>query len=290
VWSDNIARRSDASQIRCSGFDQSDDGRCTNCQRFSQECVFTPVSAQTHAFVPAHTVWRGQNPPPNTQLYGAYGQPLPAGGQQPAAPYPPQQPGQYPPPPQGYQQQPPMYPQQANMQQPPQGQQPGQKRPNDEPHTPTLPPPNPAEQAQGQRQPFYGDPTLNPAGASPASSSASFHSAQPQPYFAAHPPASRSSPQSAYSYDPSRASSSPHTVGQPGTPAPPTSGGVYHTPPPGVYSASVVHSGVAVNEVGSHAGSHQQQQHKSAAQASMKQEERTSTDTNMVHALNRGTI
>lgn len=34
-------------KIRCSGFDQSEDGRCTNCQRFSQECVFTPVSAQT---------------------------------------------------------------------------------------------------------------------------------------------------------------------------------------------------------------------------------------------------
>jgi hypothetical protein len=32
--------------------------------------VFTPVSAQTQAFVPAHTVWRGQQPPPNAQLYG----------------------------------------------------------------------------------------------------------------------------------------------------------------------------------------------------------------------------
>lgn len=27
-------------------------------------------TAQTQAFVPAHTVWRGQQPPPNAQLYG----------------------------------------------------------------------------------------------------------------------------------------------------------------------------------------------------------------------------
>ncbi|KAK4997727.1 hypothetical protein LTR28_013890, partial [Elasticomyces elasticus] len=57
-------------KIRCSGFDTSEDGRCSNCQRFSQECIFTPVSAQTQAFVPAHTVWRGQGGPPQ-QLYGA---------------------------------------------------------------------------------------------------------------------------------------------------------------------------------------------------------------------------
>ncbi|EOD50873.1 putative c6 transcription protein [Neofusicoccum parvum UCRNP2] len=62
-------------KIRCSGFEASEDGRCTNCVRFSQECIFTPVSAQTQAFVPAHTVWRGAGAPP--PLYGAYGQPLP---------------------------------------------------------------------------------------------------------------------------------------------------------------------------------------------------------------------
>jgi len=101
--------------------------------------------------VPAHTVWRGQNPPPNTQLYGAYGQPLPPGGRDS---YPPQQqqPGQYGPPPQGYQQQQPMYAQQpqqggqvAPLQTPTPGDA-GRKRANDEPHTPTLPPPNPASQ------------------------------------------------------------------------------------------------------------------------------------------------
>ncbi|KAF4549862.1 Hypothetical protein D9617_19g101670 [Elsinoe fawcettii] len=153
-------------KIRCSGFDQSEDGRCTNCQRFSQECIFTPVSQQTQAFVPAHAVMRnqGQMPP---QLYGAYGQPLPQGqyGYPPQyAPqppngyqYPPQhqppmqgQPGQQPPPQQG------MAPPNQQMQQSPQQQPPqaaGQKRPNEEPHTPTHAPPNPANNAQiGQNQ------------------------------------------------------------------------------------------------------------------------------------------
>ncbi|CAK4031511.1 hypothetical protein DOTSEDRAFT_68063 [Lecanosticta acicola] len=164
-------------KIRCSGFDQSDDGRCTNCQRFSQECVFTPVSSQTQAFVPAHTVWRGQGgPPPNTQLYGAYGQPLPQHGQNRDG-YPQQQQqqqqqaGQYPPvPPQGYQQQP-MYGQQPGQQMPAQG----TKRPNDEPHTPTLPPPNPGAQAQMQG---YSD----PSGASFASPTPSYSHSSFEPY------------------------------------------------------------------------------------------------------------
>ncbi|KAM0700458.1 hypothetical protein Q7P35_012179 [Cladosporium inversicolor] len=160
-------------KIRCSGFDQSEDGRCTNCQRFSQECVFTPVSAQTQAFVPAHTVWRGQQPPPNAQLYeGAYGQPLPHNQQQPQQQrdqYPPQgqqQPGQYPPPPPGYQQQPgqPVYPQPPQQGTPPQmqGQEAGRKRGTDEPHTPTIPPPNPGVQASLPRdgQYPYPDPSI----------------------------------------------------------------------------------------------------------------------------------
>ncbi|KAF2209282.1 hypothetical protein CERZMDRAFT_86992 [Cercospora zeae-maydis SCOH1-5] len=187
-------------KIRCSGFEQSEDGRCTNCVRFSQECVFTPVSAQTQAFVPAHTVWRGQNPPPNTQLYGAYGQPLPAnsrdGQYAPQQQGQPQQPGQYPPPPQGYQQQA-MYPQQgqtANA---------GTKRANDEPHTPTLPPPNPGEQAQMPQQGQYGY-GVSPAGASPAFFyHASRYPAQPFPH-AYHIP-----PQSPYSYEAPRVFSPP---------------------------------------------------------------------------------
>lgn len=76
-------------QIRCSGFDQNPEGRCGNCQRFQQECIFTPVSSQAQAFVPAHTVYPGMRNmqigadgrprpilPPGTQLYGAHGQPL----------------------------------------------------------------------------------------------------------------------------------------------------------------------------------------------------------------------
>lgn len=78
-------------KIRCSGFDQNPEGRCSNCQRFQQECIFTPVSSQAQAFVPAHAVYPnmrnmgvgpdgrprpmgGFNQP--TQLFGAHGQPL----------------------------------------------------------------------------------------------------------------------------------------------------------------------------------------------------------------------
>ncbi|KAK3706406.1 hypothetical protein LTR37_012784 [Vermiconidia calcicola] len=262
-------------KIRCSGFDQSEDGRCTNCQRFSQECVFTPVSAQTQAFVPAHTVWRGQNPPTGTQLYGAYGQPLPQhGNRDPYPPPGPQQPGQYPPPPQGYQQ-PPMYQQPP----PPQGGA-GQKRSSDEPHTPTLPPPNPGAQAQmpqhrgsadGQQQFGYPDPSgLTPAGASPASSTHSFHSAA-QPYYT----------QSAPSFDASRASSSPHKLGLPRSPAPPpTSSGLPqdHTPPGSALAANAQRQGAKIGElVGP--GGQEQQQSQASQTASVKREERTSTDT-----------
>ncbi|KAJ9631979.1 hypothetical protein H2203_000380 [Taxawa tesnikishii (nom. ined.)] len=218
-------------KIRCSGFDQSEDGRCTNCQRFSQECVFTPVSAQTQAFVPAAALNRYQGvqggPPP--QLYGAYGQPLPQAHQlrEPYPPPPGQQPQQHPYPNGAYQNQQPVYqqqppagqapqmqpqqqPQQQQTPQPPQQQQSdqtqqnstpqstaGQKRPTDEPHTPTLPPPNPANSAQlphrgssdnaNAVQYTYPDPTgLTPAAASPASSTTSYISAQPtaQPYYA----------------------------------------------------------------------------------------------------------
>lgn len=92
-------------KIRCSGFEASEDGRCTNCQRFQQECIFTPVSSQAQAFVPAHTAYphlrntggippqRGgrsiypqQGPP---VIYGAHGQPLGA--------MPPHQDPNYPP-------------------------------------------------------------------------------------------------------------------------------------------------------------------------------------------------
>ncbi|XPS72088.1 hypothetical protein M3J09_004258 [Ascochyta lentis] len=82
-------------KIRCSGFEATEDGRCSNCLRFNQDCIFTPVSAQTQAFVPAHTVWRGVGAPP--PLYGAYGQPLPPANHAEAYAQPPRQ---GPPPPQ----------------------------------------------------------------------------------------------------------------------------------------------------------------------------------------------
>ncbi|KAI9670798.1 MAG: hypothetical protein M1829_004687 [Trizodia sp. TS-e1964] len=74
-------------KIRCSGFESSEDGRCTNCHRFTQECIFTPVSSQAQAFVPAHTAYphlrnsgipsrARQLQPQNPMLYGAHGQPL----------------------------------------------------------------------------------------------------------------------------------------------------------------------------------------------------------------------
>ncbi|KAF1348800.1 hypothetical protein BDV97DRAFT_399349 [Delphinella strobiligena] len=241
-------------KIRCSGFDHSEDGRCTNCQRFSQECVFTPVSAQTQAFVPAHTVWRNQGAPPQ-QLYGAYGQPLPQQypsqqqqAQQQQHPYPPQgapyqgQP-MYPMPPNGAPSQgahPNVAPPQAATPQPQEVA--GRKRPTDEPHTPTLPPPNPANAAQilhrtstGESVHYtYPDPTgVTPTAASPASSTASYHSTHPpaQPYYQPQPPPRRPSPQS-YSYDTSRASSSPHNLATSSTP------GSYPTPQPATSNPS----------------------------------------------------
>lgn len=64
-------------EIRCSGSDQSEDGRCANCQRHAQECIFTPASAQVQAFVPAHVVYGRGSDLGDVQLFGAYGQPLP---------------------------------------------------------------------------------------------------------------------------------------------------------------------------------------------------------------------
>ncbi|KAF2149603.1 hypothetical protein K461DRAFT_49301 [Myriangium duriaei CBS 260.36] len=173
-------------KIRCSGFDQSEDGRCSNCQRFSQECVFTPVNQQTQAFVPAHAVLGRQGGQMPTQFFGAFGQPIappqfypqqgygpPNGHYQQQAPYPPHMqqqgpPGQHPQPgtipgqvpsPTDSAQQPGMSHQQGQHPPFPQGdqqspgQQPpqlaGQKRPNEEAHAPTAAPPNPALASQG---------------------------------------------------------------------------------------------------------------------------------------------
>ncbi|KAK8210375.1 hypothetical protein M8818_003545 [Zalaria obscura] len=332
-------------QIRCSGFDQSTDGRCTNCTRFSQECIFTPVSAQTQAFVSATALNRYQNGGalPPQQLYGAYGQPIhpqhhqadpyaqpphqyppPPNGQYPQGPYPQQQ---GPPPPGAPQQQP--YPPQGEGQQsqagspvpPPMA---GQKRPTEEPHTPTLPPPNPAapqvhrSSTTDSGHYSYPDPTsLTPGTAtahSPASSTASYHSAQPpnQPYYNSNPPPQprRQSPQGYPNpYDVARNSTSPHAghvgVGAPfggATSAPgsahaPTSQG----PPPQHQQQGqngTARQGVRINElVGPHPGA------KSPKEAAVKVEEgiklereamareeergRSAADSDMLNQLNK---
>ncbi|KAI4278307.1 MAG: hypothetical protein LQ337_001129 [Flavoplaca oasis] len=207
-------------KIRCSGFEASEDGRCTNCQRFQQECIFTPVSAHASAFVPAHTAYphlrgaapmpqRGggrplypqQGPPP--AIYGAHGQPL-------GMPMPGQDPN-YPPPPHGY---PPMTPP-SHPYGPPMYDERGPPQPA-HPKDQGRPPASSGRRGSGAGY-EYPDPTgLVPV--SPASSVTSYQSApnyQPQgqqPYYPPQPPpnqpARRSSPQSSYSYD-QRGSGSP---------------------------------------------------------------------------------
>ncbi|OTB07345.1 hypothetical protein M426DRAFT_249700 [Hypoxylon sp. CI-4A] len=62
-------------KIRCSGYQNSPGGKCTNCIKMNQECVFQPVSSSSStAFVPVSALPNGV--PPGTPLYGAYGQPL----------------------------------------------------------------------------------------------------------------------------------------------------------------------------------------------------------------------
>ncbi|KAI9804921.1 MAG: hypothetical protein M1833_006224 [Piccolia ochrophora] len=205
-------------KIRCSGFESSEDGRCTNCQRFTQECIFTPVSSQAQAFVPAHTayphlrnapmgnrgrpMYAGQSPP---VIYGAHGQPLntvsPQGG------YPPEQGYPHPGPNAGYR-----YGEDDR------------KREADDPHAATLPPPLPGSAGssslrvptrRGSSGEFsqYHDPSQQPS--SPASSTHSYHAAYPQgppphstPHQTYYPESRRTPPQTSYSYD--RGSNSPH--------------------------------------------------------------------------------
>ncbi|KAF7929620.1 hypothetical protein BELL_0339g00040 [Botrytis elliptica] len=65
-------------KIRCSGFTaDGSGGQCTNCARFKQECVFTPVSS-AQAFVPLIALTEALNGrDTHSGVYGAYGQPLP---------------------------------------------------------------------------------------------------------------------------------------------------------------------------------------------------------------------
>ncbi|VUC21912.1 unnamed protein product [Clonostachys rosea] len=106
-------RKMSVFQIRCSGYQSAPGGKCQNCARMNQECVFQPVSSSSStAFIPVSAVPGGV--PPGTPLFGAYGQPLPQTHHYPAAATAQQPPG-YPhaggPPPQ-HAQQPPHHPSQ----------------------------------------------------------------------------------------------------------------------------------------------------------------------------------
>ncbi|KAL5382876.1 hypothetical protein PMIN06_009899 [Paraphaeosphaeria minitans] len=286
-------------KIRCSGFEATDDGRCSNCMRFNQDCIFTPVSAQTQAFVPAHTVWRGVGQPP--PMYGAYGQPLPPSQHGETYAQPPRQQQSAPPPPSNYLPSPtapPSGPYQAHSAYGPPAPHDdasrdalnGRKRLNPEPHTPTLPPPRPGSAASQPAHrgagPDYPYPEP-PNAASPATSSASYSSAPPQhgqqPYYAPQQPPRRTSPPGAYPYEAGRASSSPHASQAPTTPGgstyypppqtngnlqppPPRSDGT--TPPPNSQPAN--RPGMRINDLVSDSGNG-----------------RSSTDSNMLNMLNR---
>jgi hypothetical protein len=187
--------------------------------RFNQDCIFTPVSAQTQAFVPAHTVWRGVGQPP--PMYGAYGQPLPPASHGDAYGQPPRQQPQYLPSPTAgpypvhSDYGPPGAPQDESGRE----QLNGRKRPHGEPHTPTLPPPTPGASAShaphrgmGPDYAYPEPPSLTP-GPPTAAPPAPYSSGPPpasQPYYTAQPPR-QGSPQGAYRYEPSRTSSSPHS-------------------------------------------------------------------------------
>lgn len=61
------------------------------------------------------------------------------------------------------------------------------------------------------------------------------------------------------------------------------------TPPPGsAQAANAQRQGVKIDDLVGPAGKQGQQQQQQAGQAGVRQEERTSTDTSMVQALNRG--
>ncbi|KKA18059.1 C6 transcription factor, partial [Rasamsonia emersonii CBS 393.64] len=240
--------------IRCSGFESSQDGRCSNCIRFNQECMFTPVSSQAQAFVPAHAAYphlrnqaqgrgRGAYPGDGVMLYGAHGQPLPPQQQQPPPP-----PETTLPPPQGMYQHPYGRPPHLDNQNPP---------------PPLAHPP----MSQDQRQPGtrrgsgsgfeYPDPT-NLAPVSPAVSAPNYSA---PPYYPASHDNRRPSPQSGYSYD----RNSPHN-----STYPPMQAG--QTPPP-TSTPSSSRGGLNVRDM--------------LNPGDQGQSGRSSTDSDMVNALNR---
>ncbi|KAF5250831.1 hypothetical protein FANTH_4022 [Fusarium anthophilum] len=60
-------------KVRCSGYQSA--GKCQNCARKNQECIFEPTSSSSStALIPVSALPGGA--PPGTQLFGAHGQPL----------------------------------------------------------------------------------------------------------------------------------------------------------------------------------------------------------------------
>ncbi|KAL2871540.1 Zn(II)2Cys6 transcription factor domain-containing protein [Aspergillus lucknowensis] len=235
-------------KIRCSGFDSNPDGRCSNCIRFNQQCMFTPVSSQTQAFVPAHAAFphmrNGQSQgAERVVLYGAHGQPLPPQHQP--------QPGPETtlPPPQG------MYQHSYGSAPPPLASIPQDHRPR-----------------RGSGSGFdYPDPTnlapVTPATTAPYQSRAAPYYPQPPP-----PPTHdrRPSPQAAY-YD-SRHSSSPH-----GSPYPPVHPQSAITPPPTSTPSSAPRNGLNVRDMLNPGENRENRENQG----------RSSTDSDMLNALNR---
>ncbi|KAF7717909.1 Fungal Zn(2)-Cys(6) binuclear cluster domain-containing protein [Penicillium ucsense] len=237
-------------KIRCSGFENSPDGRCTNCQRFNQDCMFTPVSSQAQAFVPAHAAYPhmrpGSNvngqPPPGTILYGAHGQPLPPNTavQAPETTLPP---------PQG------MYA--AHYGRPAEGAQ-----------VPLAQPMADPRQRRGSGTGFDYPEPANLAPVTPASSTPGYqtHTA-PSPYYALpHDP--RTSPQATYAYEQPRHSTSPHSPYAPITAPPPG-----QTPPPTSTPGGSQRGGLNVRDILNHGADDSQG--------------RSSTDSDMLNQLNR---
>ncbi|KAL8407457.1 hypothetical protein RB594_006328 [Gaeumannomyces avenae] len=197
-------------KIRCSGYQTTADGKCLNCKKTGNECVFQPVSSGSTAFVPVQAI-QGGVIAPGTQLFGAFGQPLPMGAQGPPMPMQMQMqmPGQGPPP----RHTPPQLPLPS-----PTGSyyeervETGRRRPRgpeDDHHGPRLPPPHPGQIEEDPRR-------RSPA--SPQSAS------PPSLYQAPYPPrpASNTPPTAAPYPTAERATTYPPRLESP--PAPPTAG------------------------------------------------------------------
>ncbi|QKX57049.1 uncharacterized protein TRUGW13939_04157 [Talaromyces rugulosus] len=236
-------------KIRCSGFESSPDGRCTNCVRFNQECMFTPVSSQAQAFVPAHAAYphlRNSGPQPRgrgypgdgVMLYGAHGQPLPP-QQQPMS-------DSTLPPPQGAYYQPGPY---------------GRPHLDERAPPPSLPPhhmPHDQRQQGGRRGSGGGFDYPEPVNLAPVSSGAAVPGYASTSYY--HPPGHERRP------SPQSFAGSPHSAGFPPIPA--------HGTPPPASTPSAPRGGLNVRDILNNP-------------TDQSNGGRSSTDSDMLNQLNR---